>query len=99
MRYAEPKARSAELPSAAIDALTNDSAVIDDAALRCLYKHADKATTERIGDEFQRFMSGVEESAAPSGNHADLLGAQLTGLSAALESSAGPFSSDLAATA
>ena len=76
--------------SAAIDALTGDSAPIDDAAVLSLYKQhvaaADEATMERISGEFQRLMSGVEESAAHTGSRAGLFGAQLTGLSAALAS-------------
>lgn len=76
--------------SAAIDQLTAASAAIDDAAVLALYREhvavADEEMMERISDEFQRLKSGIGESAAESGSRAGVFGAQLTGLSAALES-------------
>ncbi|MBC7734859.1 MAG: GGDEF domain-containing protein [Bacteriovorax sp.] len=73
----------------ALDALVAAKTAIDDpTALRLFQEHvvpADEAAMRRISSELQRVMSDIAQSAWRTGDRAGLFGAQLSGLSAALQ--------------
>ena len=73
----------------ALDALVAAKTAIDDStALRLFQEHvvpADEAAMRRISSELQRVMSDIAQSASQTGDRAGLFGAQLSGLSAALQ--------------
>jgi len=76
--------------SSAVDALVAQQSGIDDAtALRLFQEHIvppDEAAVQRISSELQRVLGGMAQSALQTGERAGLFGAQLSGLSAALQS-------------
>ena len=76
--------------SAAISALLTDKAGIDDATVLQLYQQhvlpADEGAMQRISTELQRVMSGIAQSAEQAGARAGQFGAQLNGLTEALQS-------------
>ena len=73
----------------ALDALVAGKSAIDDpTALRLFQAHvvpADEVAMRRISSELQRVMSDIAQSASQTGDRAGLFGAQLSGLSAALQ--------------
>jgi len=76
--------------STALDALVAQQARIDDhTALRLFQEYIvppDEAAMQRISSELQRVLAGIAQSASQTGDRAGLFGAQLSGLSAALQS-------------
>ena len=76
--------------STALDALVAQQARIDDhTALRLFHEYIvppDEAAMQRISSELQRVLAGIAQSASQTGDRAGLFGAQLSGLSAALQS-------------
>ena len=76
---------------AAIEALLHDNTEIDDEVAQKLYMShiapSDQAALLRIGGDFQRVLGGMAQSATMTGERAGLFGAQLDGLTAALQSS------------
>ena len=76
--------------SAALGALLADKASIDDLTVLKLYQEhvlpADEGAMQRISTDLQRVMSGIAQSAEQAGARAGQFGAQLSGLSAALQS-------------
>lgn len=82
------------------------SAPIDDAAVADLYNRriapVDDETLGRIGDEMQRLMSGLADTASQTGSRAGAFGQKLEGLSAALgaqpSDALAPWLSEMAAS-
>jgi diguanylate cyclase len=75
---------------AAMDQLLRDNAVFNDEIVNKLYQaHVaphDEATVRRLSGEFHRVLGSIAQSASSTGDRAHRFGAQLDGLSAALES-------------
>ena len=73
---------------AAVDVLLKASAPLgDNEVVRLFHAHIappDAAAVERIGNDMQRVMNGIVQSASQTGTRAGLFGAQLDDLSAAL---------------
>jgi diguanylate cyclase len=73
----------------AVDQLLADKASLDDPAVARLHADhiapADDASLRRISGEIQRVMGSIANSASAAGDRAGLFGAQLDGLSAALQ--------------
>ena len=76
--------------SAALGALLTHKASIDDLTVLRLYQEhvlpADEGAMQRVSMELQRVMTGISQSAEQAGARAGQFGAQLSGLSAALQS-------------
>jgi diguanylate cyclase len=74
---------------AALDQLIHDKLPIGDTAVEKLFQEHvapyDEVAMRRIGGEMQRVMTGIAQSASQAGDRAGLFGAQLDGLSAALQ--------------
>ena len=77
--------------SEALDGLIASQAPIDDTAIARLYgahvAPADEEALARVGGEMQRLMTSVVNTAMQTGDRAGTFGAQLSGLTEALESS------------
>ena len=74
----------------ALDQLLRDNAGINDEVVAKLYQahvaQNEEATVRRLSGEFHRVLGTIAESASSTGDQANRFGAQLDGLSAALES-------------
>ena len=75
---------------AALDELLRASNTVDNETVdRLFLEHiapADESTLKRVSAEFQQVMTGIERSASQTGDRAGEFGAQLSGLSEALQS-------------
>ena len=75
---------------AALDELQRANSTVDDATVdRLFLEHVapvDESTLKRVSVEFQKVMTGIEQSASQTGDRAGAFGAQLTDLSEALQS-------------
>jgi diguanylate cyclase len=76
--------------NSAVDQALKKPAPIDDSAVHKLYEEhissVDAEAVERIGVDMERLMRSVVHTASQTGHHAGAFGAQLTGLTEALES-------------
>jgi diguanylate cyclase len=75
---------------AALDQLLRDNVKVDDEVVAQLYEahvaRTEEVTVQRLSGEFHRVLGTIAQSASSTGDRAHLFGAQLEGLSAALES-------------